>query len=104
MTESVIVYRSRMEQATDTALFDLMSAEWMFPLIVAAIVAFLFLLVTEKWFNTICINEKKKFSMGTDREVYARRAKIQNKWDWIRYGSAGFLAGVVFYTMMHNIS
>ncbi len=27
----VIVYRSKIEQATDTALFELMSAEWMFP-------------------------------------------------------------------------
>lgn len=100
----VIIYRSKMEQAADTALFELMSAEWMFPLIVAASVAFLFMLVTEKWFNTMCMNEKKKFSRGTDNQIYARRAKIQNKWDWIRYGSAGFIAGVVFYTMMSKIS
>ena len=110
----VIIYRSKIEQATDTALFELMSAEWMFPLIVAASVAFLFLMVTEKWFDTMCMKEKQKHSRtrGSDFELYARRAKIQKKWDakiqkkwdWIQYGSAGFLAGVVFYTMMSKIS
>ncbi len=100
----VIIYRSKIEQATDTALFELMSAEWMFPLIVAASVAFLFLMVTEKWFDTMCMKEKQKHSRGSDFGVYARRAKIQKKWDWIQYGSAGFLAGVVFYTMMSKIS
>lgn len=55
----VIIYRSKIEQATDTALFELMSAEWMFPLIVAASVAFLFLMVTEKWFDTMCMKENR---------------------------------------------
>ena len=89
----VIVYRSKIEQATDTALFELMSAEWMFPLIVACSVAVFFFLITDQWFTKKALQEKlKKNVVGRGQEFYRLRAmKIQQKWEWIQYGSAGFI-------------
>lgn len=105
----IIIYRSKIEQATDTALFDLMSAEWMFPLIVAVSVAVLFFVMTEQWFMKKANQEKyeKKLVAGKHRHMQnhrVRAAKIQQKWEWIQYGTAGFIGGVVFYTMMSKIS
>lgn len=102
----VIIYRSKIEQATDTALFELMSAEWMFPFIVAFSVALFFFLITDQWFTKKALQEKLKNKLDArGQEFYRLRAmKIQQKWEWIQYGSAGFIGGVVFYTMMSKIS
>ena len=103
--QAIVVYRSRMEAATDAALFDMMSSEWAFPIIVAVLAAVVFYAVTS---NIIELNRRRDIlklrprsgGMG-EREMVSR---VHAKWNWIQYGSTGAVFGLVLYLMMHQIS
>lgn len=105
--QAIVVYRSRMEAAQDAVLFDLMSSEWAFPIIVAVLAAvgfyaFMSGIIERHRRREILKIRPRPGSMGERQQQLI--SKVHAKWNWIQYGSTAAVFGLVLFLMMHNIS